>query len=399
MAKKIYYRNSAPRVVAVPSTSRNNRRLPGKYKNALIDSAKEDGARTRWKPRQLAISDTADTASSDQDQECTHGMPSHSSYADLDLRRTNAETATNIETNETGGMNRCATQTTAVDGGPTFILFRLPRELRDAIYQDAFLDLPDTILLQRTDHHRAYSSLRAQEAAAQRFPGIVPAFCYTNRQMYYESLPIFVAGRKIILGFPGAVNTLANFLNRVASQRAFEAVRELTLESIIKWRSQHDSVNDPDRTSLDNILYWWAGDLIHHCIGLRHITTSIDGHYLTHHVRDPTGSTTHSRISVKTDVGELLPAELFTLPQLRTLNMIYQGGETYERLTKSLATHHPGQDVITKEQIFAPMTAWIQQEMTKKKVTWKLNVRYEEENRKFGAADYKGWAPEEGSGA
>jgi hypothetical protein len=117
----------------------------------------------------------------------------------------------------------------AANDGPTFILFRLLRELRDAVYEKAFalLDLPNTVELGSTLfdknlqgrleslmtdrlgelepgslHEKLRETIgaaKSKKAQLRPLPGVLPPFCYTNRQMFFESLPIFVRQRNFVL--------------------------------------------------------------------------------------------------------------------------------------------------------------------------------------------------------
>ena len=86
-------------------------------------------------------------------------------------------------------MKVCATLTRPGASRSTLILLRIPRELRDAVYEQAFelLELPDLVVSRRS---------RSTASHGQQFPGIVPPFCYTNRQIYVESVPILLHNRR-----------------------------------------------------------------------------------------------------------------------------------------------------------------------------------------------------------
>jgi hypothetical protein len=274
-----------------------------------------------------------------------------------------------------------------------FILVRLPRELRDAVYEQAFtlLNLPTTIVLRSLRHDHIEMLDKADQLEARQFPGVVPAFCYTNHQTYSESVPVFLRSpRKVVIGNTGSLRLFACFLNRVPNRKAFSAVTDLTLEHQARWRNQciiipHWNRRQSSRISNSTIEGWYAEHLIVHCLALKHITIKYDyvsfldlGAYALKNTRF---SADLDLLAKKDVIKVLSPSNLFKLTKLKRVDIVCLGGERFAR-----------RKGVTKQQVFAHLIEWIQEEKATRGATWELEVKYESSSEDL--PDCMGWGAE-----
>jgi hypothetical protein len=101
-------------------------------------------------------------------------------------------------------------------------LMSLPRELREMVFAAYLADLPSTIILRPHIFQKNH-----------RFPAIVPALCYVNKQVFEESVPMLLRNKQIIVATRRpAPSVLTNFLDRVPGGKGFKAVTILRSERL-----------------------------------------------------------------------------------------------------------------------------------------------------------------------
>lgn len=93
-------------------------------------------------------------------------------------------------------------------------LMALPRELRDLIYAAHFADLPSHMVIRP----KMGASLIKYPADVQK---TLPPFCYINRQLFNESVPVLIQQRTLFLGRSGH-KSLRVLLNARSGSRRIE---------------------------------------------------------------------------------------------------------------------------------------------------------------------------------
>lgn len=104
----------------------------------------------------------------------------------------------------------------------------LPTELRENVYAQMFADLPHSIIL------------RPDREKKECFPPIVPAICYTNKQIMNESIPAFLRGRQIHIRGGESGTILKRFLNQVPEEKAWKAITAIRFEHTFAPLVSHD---------------------------------------------------------------------------------------------------------------------------------------------------------------
>ncbi|KAF1948764.1 hypothetical protein CC80DRAFT_583486 [Byssothecium circinans] len=105
-------------------------------------------------------------------------------------------------------------------------LMGLPRELRDMVWKEKLktLNLPRKVRI--CCHYKKGSK-------AKRETAVIPAFCYVNKQVFSEAVPLFFKDRNIALCGAFDVEALADFLEAHKTVRS--SIRSVTFESYIAW--------------------------------------------------------------------------------------------------------------------------------------------------------------------
>jgi hypothetical protein len=98
-------------------------------------------------------------------------------------------------------------------------LMGLPRELRKMVYAAYFDDLPSKIIL------------RPNLRRVDRFPSIVPALCYANKQTFAESVPVLLHDKQIVVN-DTAHALLIRFLVYIPENKGYRAITKLQMEGV-----------------------------------------------------------------------------------------------------------------------------------------------------------------------
>ncbi|KAF2655633.1 hypothetical protein K491DRAFT_778578 [Lophiostoma macrostomum CBS 122681] len=298
----------------------------------------------------------------------------------------------------------------SVSSDSMFILFGLPREIRDLVYAKAFalLNLPETIVLRRSRYHELTNMIEDETEASRieqrKFPGIVPAFCYTNRQIYTESLPVFLRDLRVVIGSSETMRLFAHFLNRVPAQKAFCAVTHLTLEADVIILRTAETLGTY-RCLSDQIELWFGNHFLDHCPGLRHVTLTYpsarfyDGKTMEElaeyilKMEDGVDDRLARLAKLpepklcekETVIRELAPTSLFHLARLESVTLVCVGGNTFTR-----------DHGLAAQQLFKPLVDWLNEERTKRGVNWEFNIVYKEDDIELekGLPGHMGWGTE-----
>ncbi|KAF2655632.1 hypothetical protein K491DRAFT_778577 [Lophiostoma macrostomum CBS 122681] len=291
-----------------------------------------------------------------------------------------------------GGIYRGSRQRSypAVASSTPFILFRSPRELRDAVCKEAFasLDLPTTIML-RIDSYTLSSTACPSELEIlmfHEFPDIIPPFCYINRQTYAESVPIFLRSpRKVVLGGDSGLHLFASFLSRVPGRNAFSAVTHLSLENKVPWRYLVEKswrsagkrkwpLHYPGNPKCSSDT-WTANDLLENCPNLQHVaieyncSSFIDlRKYIYALTKEGSSDPVEPELLPQEEIMEKLgPFSLFKLTRLKSVKITCLTGDLINYTTR-----------MPRQQVFAYLVDWIQEEKGNQGATWDLDVQYED---------------------
>jgi hypothetical protein len=101
-------------------------------------------------------------------------------------------------------------------------LMGLLRELREMVYSAHFAGLPPTIIL-----HPHHFDLNCH------IPSIIPAFCYINKQVFVESIPMLLREKLIIVGNQNvAHDRLAKFLDQIPENAGYKAIRQMRTKNV-----------------------------------------------------------------------------------------------------------------------------------------------------------------------
>lgn len=142
----------------------------------------------------------------------------------------------------------------------------LPRELRDLIWLAKLrsLDLPRRLILREANFYHDDS----RKANDLRFPPVIPAFCYINRQIFGETLPLFLSERELVFGSSRDISRLGCLLERIPDGEGYRSIRSIVLEDRVRWSGQVQAGVGPScRTTLTR----YGEDLLQRCTGLHHI--------------------------------------------------------------------------------------------------------------------------------
>ncbi|KAF2002998.1 hypothetical protein P154DRAFT_108536 [Amniculicola lignicola CBS 123094] len=96
----------------------------------------------------------------------------------------------------------------------------LPREIRDLIWLQKLRDLNPPASL-----------------PICQIPKALPAFCFISRQVFYETMPLFLQLCSIELGNRDHARKLFQFLNHVPNGEAYRGVRSLAFQNCWAWTS------------------------------------------------------------------------------------------------------------------------------------------------------------------
>ncbi|KAF2635203.1 hypothetical protein P280DRAFT_484779 [Massarina eburnea CBS 473.64] len=135
-------------------------------------------------------------------------------------------------------------------------ILALPPELRDMVWKhqlDTF-NLPKTIVMK-------------DEIPSRKLPNLIPAFCYTNKQVFQESVTLLLKDRKISLTRHAHIKALLDFLKRGNIPET--AIRSLSFRYAKEW--------NPSAS-------YYLRKLVQSCINLQHICLRITWNYCVDYV-------------------------------------------------------------------------------------------------------------------
>ncbi|KAF2867326.1 hypothetical protein BDV95DRAFT_581916 [Massariosphaeria phaeospora] len=224
----------------------------------------------------------------------------------------------------------------------------LPIELRELVYSFLF-EAPCTCII-----------LRNTARTTLKFPALLPALCYVNRQTFYESMPVLFRGRSVTIRGDTCMRLLCGFLDRVPDSRAYRTITTLHLESPFHDRPDADALLRPGR-------------LVGACTGLRHLAIDI-------HAPDAEDATPSldSR-SVRACIRQI-PLEAFQCRVLKTLELRCVG---WQRLDQTIED---------AKELYRPVVTWVKQKMEENRCVCDLKVSYVPwERESWGFAPRMGW--------
>jgi hypothetical protein len=238
----------------------------------------------------------------------------------------------------------------------------LPRELREMVFAADLADLPSTIILRPGIYQNNH-----------RFPAIVPALCYVNKQVFEESLPMLLRNKQIIVAADGcAPSLLANFLDQISDGKGFKAVTRLQLESLFHTANWKRTFQTPPSARLLNL-----------CTGLQRLRITVHAISFANFLDDFSYPkwTRMSRVEV---LSRFDFHQVYDLPNLRSFVLGCLGGQSY--------VTHTG---CTETAIFEHLTTWLRDEHQRRHAQFDLQIKYEPGDIEWLGAEFLGWGPEE----
>lgn len=214
-------------------------------------------------------------------------------------------------------------------------LLALPPEIRETVYEAAMSHLPREILL------RDWTSPTKDRSLT--FPAVLPRLCFTNKQIYDESVAVFIRDRKFTLGSSYGAACLDAFLARLPCDQGFRWVRRLYVESYVY------GIN--------------ISELLHHCTHIQHLVVEAN-------ITDI--------LDVDRDGGEFAYENIWTEEEIANGEFCKIPWLSSQKLKSvKLVCHWPGtcsQDQMKK--FFDLLVTYLKKEIEKKGLKTEMQVEY-----------------------
>ena len=245
------------------------------------------------------------------------------------------------------------------------LFLSVPPEIRELIYAALFESLPSSIVLRTTLSRDDIP--RFVDLPQYNFPALLPPFCYVTRQIFHESVPIFLRTRSITIGNWSCMKLLSHFCNRVPDQRAWKNIQDLTLESEVVWMNKHWRDNMPTDDQYTGTPPYGcrllADNFLLRCPGLKCISIELQSSWFCRLDMERRGGHLY-RLKDEPEVSDTFaPSTLFSCSTLHRIELrcITEG---YYTLVEGLRPR----------EIFQIIARWFEDEIEKRKLSQKIEL-------------------------
>ncbi|KAF1999033.1 hypothetical protein P154DRAFT_523640 [Amniculicola lignicola CBS 123094] len=261
-----------------------------------------------------------------------------------------------VERSFMGGIGDVFGVATLRDSGLFFRQFlSLPRELRDNIYEAKFSDCLTNITLRRGP----------EKGKKEKFPALLPHFCYINRQVFNESVPILLRNRNITVTYVWDLESLINVLSWSSEVDPYRAITSLTLETLTLWNI--DKIIARDRRPDDPNLC--GNNLVQRCSALKSLTLELSSYEMVIRTTKPGAPPKFTDVQRRTWDGfrAYFGTAIFESARLRSL------------VLRCDSPYYAWMVVIgckTVEEYYSSFLAWVREEMIERKTRAELRIEH-----------------------